>query len=522
MRCLTILFLCTSLNLWSQNSYYIQFKSKDTTKEKLHVSNSSIQRKLMYNIPIDSKDYNINENYINSIKQFNEKIKISNWLNAVAVELTENQKEIIKSFSFVDTVFLLKNDAPIKKSIKNETYTISDYGSSYNQIHIHNGEFLHDSGYDGKGMKIAVFDAGFNDVDSFNCFKHLFTENRIHFGANLVYNTDSFFDYDGHGTSVLGCMASYIKDTIVGTCPNADFYLFITEDARSESRLEEFNWAVAAEKADSIGVDVINSSLGYAQFDDAKMNYTFQDMDGNTTIVSKAAKIATEKGIIVVNSAGNEGNKSWKKITAPADVENVITVGAIDNSRMVTAFSSRGFNANKVIKPDVVAVGGGATVFYNKGKYSVSNGTSFSSPIMAGMVACFWQTNRSLTPDSVRNLIYKSSHLFTNPNGDYGFGIPDFKKALKMSKENFFELNQINIFPNPTSNFIITEFYSKLESKLVQLTLFSLQGKILSKTISTKKGINTDFIDIKGLAKGIYILKVETEDKMIERKILID
>jgi subtilisin family serine protease len=382
---------------------------------------------------------------------------------------------------------------------------------------LHSGKVLHDAGFEGQGMKIAVFDAGFDRVDKIESFKHLFNSGRIFPVRNIVENTPNLYTLDGHGTAVLGCMASFVNDSIVASAPKASYYLFITEDPRSETRVEELNWAVAAEMADSIGIDIINSSLGYHQFDDPSQNYSRDDMDGKTTIISKAAAIAVEKGIIVVNSAGNHGNKEWNIVTAPADAEGVISVGALDINSSLADFSSRGYYKSNSIKPNIVGVGKGTTLYYDLGTYHYGSGTSFSTPLLAGLIACFWQKNRSLNPFELRSIIYSLSTNYSTPNLEIGFGIPKFDKELNLNSIKMKE-RTLSVYPNPSQGNTILEISSWESIENVEIQVFFGNKAVLSNKINVVKGVNHIFINTDNYAKGLYFIKVKLGNYHLEER----
>lgn len=506
-----LLFFVLNLAVSSQKTYLVNLTDKELDKCTLKLSNYSILRKRKYGIKIDDKDYSIENYKIKRIESICKVDKISTWLNTVVVDVNdENQIKRLGELSFVKSIeFIGNKDVPKLKNKKKVQYSKSEYGEAYNQIKVHNGDIFHQDGYEGQNIKIAVFDAGYRKLDSISSFGHLFENNTLHLVSNLVYENDTFFAYSNHGTYVLGCMASYFKDSIVGSATKADYYLFITEDSRSESKIEEVNWSIAAQKADSIGVDIINSSLGYTTFDDSYTNYSYEDMNGQTAISSKAAKIASEKGILVINSAGNSGNNGWKYIGAPADVYSVISLGAIDVNKAVTNFSSRGFAYNNVIKPTVMSVGRNTVCYYHKGEYFSGNGTSFSSPLMAGLIASLWSKYPTLSPDQIRYLIPYISDRYNLPNSDYGYGIPDFNK-IDEKIEALSKLGTTNfiIHPNPSSIFTNVSFNIQDNSKDYYLTLSNPTRPLIETLIPTKIGLNRIALDLRSYNSGIYFIKI--------------
>ncbi|MCQ2094913.1 MAG: S8 family serine peptidase [Bacteroidaceae bacterium] len=302
------------------------------------------------------------------------------------------------------------------------------YGNGRQQIEQLNGTALHSAGFDGKGMVIAIIDGGFYNADIIPGFKNtriLGTKDFVEPGSD-IYNAQS------HGMMVLSCIGSNVPDSFVGTAPNASFWLLRSEDGDSEQLIEEDNWAAAIEYADSVGADVVNTSLGYSSFDNHADDVQYYELDGRTHLISISASMCADKGMILVNSAGNSGNDRWKLITPPADAINTLTVGAINAHGQNTLFSSLGLASDGRIKPDVTAMGEAACVYDVDGTLVAANGTSFSSPITCGMTACLWQALPNLTAKQIMDIIRKSGSMAEHPNSVYGYGIPDFFKAYSL------------------------------------------------------------------------------------------
>jgi subtilisin family serine protease len=514
------IFCFLSLVFNAQTDYLVYLKPKNIGQTQIDISNESFKRKLKHNIPIDIRDYAIESSRIQRLSDITPINIASRWLNAVSITCSKEDIARIQQLDFVDRIEVINTRVSRLKTTSNKlesNYTKEQYGASFTQIELHNGHTLHNDGYEGQGIKIAVFDAGFDNVDRISSFKHLFAENRIFPVRNIVENSNDLFRLDGHGTGVLGCMAAYYKDSIVASAPKANYYLFITEDPRSETRIEEFNWAKAAEMADSIGIDIINSSLGYHHFDDPSQNYTRDDMNGNTTIVSKAAAIAVEKGIIVVNSAGNHGNKDWNIITAPADVEGVVSVGALDIHSNLADFSSRGHFKSFAIKPNIVGVGKGTTLYYDAGSYHYGSGTSFSSPLLAGLIACFWQKNSSLNPTELRSALYTLGTNYLTPNRDIGFGIPKFDKGLDLNQVKMKE-RVLSVYPNPSNGHTILEISSSDILNNTELEVYFGSKAIMKTKVNLYKGVNHIFINTEDYAKGLYFFKVKMGNYSLEER----
>lgn len=445
-RLFLIILFCSAIlsSAASEYKFRIQLKDKGATpytldKPQEFLSQKSIERRYQQKIRIDSCDLPISAQYLAAIESLGAKIVAkSKWVKTISIHTDDSTiVNRLKNLSYVDSVTLVWKSGigSIKKS-KDYKRVSGDkdatYGAAFDQIAIHNAISLHEKGFNGDGMEIAVIDAGFKNLESIP-----YTENiSIKGMKDFVYDGDSILTQGSdHGLSVLSCMGTDQPGTYVGTAPKAKYWLLRTEDIRSEYPIEEDYWITAIEYADSVGVDIINSSLGYCYFDSPVASHLFKELDGKTTLISRAAQMATDKGIFVVSSAGNEGYTNWGKITLPADAADVLTVGAILKDSTIASFSSRGPTADLRIKPDVVAIGKGASYINSEGYIVSGDGTSFSAPIMCGLVACLWQAFPKLTNKEILNIIRQSSHNFVNPNEQIGYGIPNMTLALKLAGE---------------------------------------------------------------------------------------
>jgi serine protease AprX len=521
-RYLLLFFFSLMLQpLSAANSYLVYLKDKPAISlgdlKKLF-SEKALYKRTIRNIAFNETDFPINRQYLNEVSKYGTDILGLKWINAIKINAEESGAKQLEKLPFVSSVQLLNKPSSAKKARKQkfqQTFEPAAYGSGFNQIAMLNGQFLHDSGYWGTNMDIAVFDNGFFKVDSIRFFATAFKEGRVKSVRNFVQSTNQVFAAGSHGTSVLSCMASDIRDTFLGTSPGANYYLFVTEDNGSETKVEEVNWAKAAEMVDSMGIDIINSSLGYTVFDDPATNYTYLDMNGTTTIVSKAAELASSKGILVVNSAGNEGDDAWRYISAPADARTALAIGAVNGSGNIAGFSSRGPSADGRIKPDVVAKGAGTTVVNVEGKLSFSSGTSFSSPVIAGLAACLWQTNPRATNLEIREAIIKSTDKLKFPNAEYGYGLPNFRRAFDLLKQkDELPLNGFLLFPNPFRDFInISTDFSQY--KRFDIEVHDDRGKMVKHSVVDLSNTLLGFVpySLEELANGIYYIKIFYEGK---------
>ena len=454
-------FCCSNAAVFSQqySKYVVIFKDKNNSpyhlnKPRQYLSKKAIDRRTKYNIAIDSSDVPVNPSYIMQVIAQGDVnyLSQSKWLNQMLIYTTSTAAiNAIKSLSFVKAVNPVAPASSTKKidKFKEEIKPIDasqlhsqkiatnryNYGSSYGQVHIHKGEFLHNNGFTGKGITIAIIDAGFYHYKSTKAFDSAKAGKQF-LGIKDFVDFDGSVDEDNsHGELCLSTIAANVPGVMVGTAPDANFWLLRSEDVNSEFPVEEHNWAAAAEFADSAGADMISSSLGYMQFDDAEFNHTYNDFYKNTTMVSKAATFAAKKGMIITNSAGNEGSSSWKYIIFPADDDSVCTVAATNVNGAIASFSSYGYSGK--VKPDIASVGSGTTLYSSSGLTSGS-GTSFSNPNINGLIACLWQAFPEFNNMEILNAVYRSADRFRSPDNRYGYGIPNMRKAynILMKKRN--------------------------------------------------------------------------------------
>ena len=499
--------------------YLITFKDKtnspySVSKPLEFLSQRSVSRRQKQNITVKTRDLPVNPAYSTEIKKTGAKIWFtSRWMNAALIQTSDASLQTILKMPFVKGLEVngtIDNpntrSARVKSKFKTFDNQSFNYGFSKVQNEMIGVNVMHDLGFRGEGMMIAVLDAGFNNTDKIPALKPLFEEGRIIGTYDFVKKEPSVYEDDGHGTEVLSCMGAFLEGNMVGTAPKSSYLLLRTEDAPSEYIIEEANWLFAAEYADSVGVDLINSSLGYTTFDDAKTDHTYAQLDGNTTIAARAADWAAGVGMICVVSAGNEGNDAWKYEGTPADADSVLAVGAVDANKLYARFSSLGIPTDPRIKPDVVAMGQGVAVISPSGNVTTSSGTSFSSPILCGMVAGYWQANPTLTAMQVIANVRKSGSQADKPDKILGYGIPNLYKVLGVQAEiaDFFK-----IYPNPTNKEITLEINDVL-SKNYEAIFTDVTGKVQQKE-TIKNRIQT--ISVEKMPKGIYFLRVENEER---------
>jgi serine protease AprX len=538
---LSILAALTALIVTAQYSkHIIRLTDKNGTSYSFNnpsafLSAKAIERRTRFNISLDSTDLPVTAAYLDSIRLAGNVtiLNKSKWLNQVLIQTTDAAALAkIQSFPFVKSSGPVANRPFVPVNKFNEQIIESpqlpyqfqdvkgnyfDYGNSSGQVTIHEGEFLHNNGYRGEGMTIAVLDAGFQRYLNLAAFDSVRNNNQILGTWDFVRNETSVNEDHPHGMWCFSIIAANRPGIMVGTAPKAKFYLFRTEDAATEYPIEEQNWIAAAETADSLGVDLITSSLGYYVFDDPSFNHTYADMNGKTTMITIAADLAVKKGMIVTNSAGNEGGGAWKYIIAPADGDSVFTVGAVDVNGQVAGFSSYGPSSDGRVKPNVSSVGW-RTYFTNTAGNTVQgNGTSFSNPNLAGLITCLWQAFPEFRNMEILDAIQKSSSKYSTPDDRMGYGIPNMKAAYdilfaekqRRDASRILGADWIKAYPVPFPDKFTVLLKGQLNGK-INLQLIDASGRSIAlKNIETQTGnfYIISFDQLNTLPSGTYMLK---------------
>jgi len=508
------------------------------------LSERAIARRVKANITISENDLPVSKFYLDSLKALGLKIiNVSKWTNSVSVFSKDTLLiDTLDRLSFVRSLGLdkvesntlemsLLKKSPVKQFGVQEVDSsyLETYGNSFKQIQIHNGHLMHKEGFHGQGMHIAILDAGFYKVDELPAFERLRKNNLILGVRDFVDGDMQVYDADSHGMKVLSTMAGFIPGQLLGTAPKASYWLLRSEQATTEYIIEEHNWVAAAEFADSVGADMINSSLGYSDFDDPSTNHTYGDLDGNTTLITRAADIAASKGILVVTSAGNEGFSSWKYISAPADADSILSIGAVMQDGRRAYFSSYGPTADQRIKPEVCAIGLPSIVSGINGDVASSSGTSFSSPTMAGLVACLWQAHPELTNMQVIDIVKRSASQFSAPDTSLGYGIPDIYAAhIYLNSLGAIDKpadGLMNVFPNPFKNEFHVEFLSNNVDIPydMRIEMFDLNGRRMMDDFQSQLRNNlkiTTYDQFRNLKNGLYLLRLTADNIVLQSKVM--
>ncbi len=540
--------------------YRVEFTDKNNTPFSLsnpgdYLSPRAIQRRTNQGIAIDSTDLPVNQAYINGVLSIGGSLlTVSKWFNCITIAVADttiisslqalpyvnsvvrtyppggiktqkaNRPKLKNTQSFDD--FIPQNYNMLAASQSGEVFSMKsiNYGLGFTQANMIGIDYLHALGYTGDGMIIAVLDAGFYNVNTLNVFDSIRLNGKILGTRDFVNPGNDVYLQSTHGMAVLSIMGGNLPGQLVGTAPHASYWLLRTEDANTEFRIEEDNWIAGAEFADSAGADVLNTSLGYTEFWDPAMNYTYADMNGNTARITKGANMASSKGMFCVNSAGNSGLTPWKYIGAPADGFDILAVGAVNSNGSYASFSSIGPSYDNRVKPNVAAMGEGTSVVYTSGTIGPGNGTSFSGPVVAGAVACLWQANPSLTNVQLKSFIEQSASLYPGYDTLVGYGIPNFAAAhILVSKGEIPEDDPvILVYPNPFDDEIFVIFFSAGQ-QTINIEILDTSGKRIAnkENIQLVSGYNNIALDrLKGKTNGMYLVRIMTKKQVYIKKLL--
>ena len=503
MKKVTFLLLFLTAALFAQaqvatNIYWVQFTDKNNSPYSIdnpeaYLSERALQRRANQGISIDEYDIPVNPQYLQAVADCGAQLlNPSKWLNGVSVYTTHsNVIDAINALEFVAEVRNCPNDPKAQelkerwlanemKAVESQNKTRGYYGGGETQINQLNGNILHENGYQGEGMIVAVLDGGFVGTDTHLCFDNMREEGRFLGVRDFVFGSTSVYSQSTHGTSCLSTMAAYVPNTFVGTAPKASYFLMHTEDGYSENIIEEYNWVSGAELADSIGADVCSTSLGYVDFDMGQWNHPFEHFDGKTAPMTIGAEIAASRGMVCLNAAGNDGDGICT-LGIPADAEHILTIGAVNGNGYRAYFSSVGPTYDDRIKPDVMAMGEDSFVasgnYYND--YYNGSGTSFATPILAGAITCLRQYNPYISVQEFCDVVRQCGNRANNPDVRYGYGIPDLALAMDLLhvEDNPMQVDQIiNVYPNPAKGEVRVALK---EGHNADVTVYDIMGRQL-------------------------------------------
>ncbi|MCR9081480.1 MAG: S8 family serine peptidase [Cyclobacteriaceae bacterium] len=544
--CVATLWLLPFL-VEAQDRYAVFYKYKPQDGLNLDqpqdfLTDRALLRRAKEDVAVDSTDLPVTQRYVDEVYQLSHYILYqSKWLNASLIVTDMEGAKSISELPFVEKVELVGKgyipnpNARIGRRLfvsttakvcppggkAERTLAAQELPSDF-QNSLLGIDFMHEEGFKGKGIRIAVFDAGFPGTDNASPLSHLLSNNQLVAQKDFVrpWNQNVFTD-NQHGTNVLSLIAAVETESFIAGAPEAEYFLAMTEEVATEYRIEEYNWLRAAEYADSIGVDIIHSSLGYYDFDDPEMNYSSGQLDGKTAVITQAANIASSKGILVVNSVGNYGPNE-PSIVAPADSPNVLAIGSVNQSLEVSNFSSRGPTGDGRIKPDLAAFGNGVALLRSNGNVGFANGTSFSAPQITALAAGLWQAKPEWTRAELIENLLRSASQYENPDNLLGYGIPNFREALYgeiLSVEENGEVIPWKVFPNPMEGNKLTIYFGS--SLSAEFSLIDLNGKTLqNQSLSRNTAKDPYELQLEGIRPGMYIIQMQ-DGKLIKQQKLI-
>lgn len=533
---LTLILASLALQVCGQSSdynyfYRVYFKDKgdksagDYFSSQL-LSERAIERREKAGIKVpDFRDIPVNSDYLSAVSEDGLTLHCtSKWMNTALFRSNiPVSTDLLLSMPFVADVRVVKTPYQKNNQACKTDFVLEDANEiPYDRpVTMLNGYTLHNQGYNGKEILIAVLDGGFDNAEEISSLANLRNRKGIKATYDFVLNNDLVYNSSTHGTAVLSVLAGKLPGIIEGTAQGADYMLLKTEDTGSEFPCEEDYWAAGAEFADSAGADIITSSLGYSTFDDPSLNYKYSDLDGNTAFVTIAADIAASKGILVFNSAGNERNKTWKRIICPADGDSVIAVGAVDGNNLISTFSSAGPSYDRRTKPDNTAMGVSVPVQTSVTTTGRATGTSFSCPVLSGMTACLMQAVPEAVNSDIITVLQESAHKSNSPDSLYGYGIPDMGAALLKLQDRFIRVpDEMSVAgPNPTTGAFEIIFREPYESLIVEI--FTSSGKLIWKKESDKfAGRTLRISELQTREQGMYIVRITTPVATMVHKII--
>jgi len=526
---LLLFILAFNCSVFAQSyQFEVILKDKDTLLYKTStpsdfLTSKSILRKSQHLVNVTIEDFPVSLNYLDSLNKYFAVKAISKWFNLSVVQTNDSMSiDTLKKFPFVESFkFIGKSGFSVTRVSAQTASNEIDYGSASTGINQVQGEHLHDNNYLGEGVTIAVLDAGFSNVNTMDIFDSLYIENRILHQKNFIFPSNDIYELNTHGTQVLSILAGNKEGEYVGSAPKAKYIILITEDAREENLIEEYIWINGAEYADSLGTDIITSSLGYNTFDTPEFDHLQSQLGKSTVMISRGAKKASEKGILVITSAGNEGDSPWEDLLFPADEELVLTIGSVNDQGTYSSFSSSSPSGLGFVKPNVVALGEKISTSSESGIYSKADGTSYSCPLITGLAACLWQALPSKSSAEIKEIIEQSAHQYNAPDNFIGYGIPNFSQTIEHAIIIDQRTSQSTLFPNPALNNQVTlKHLPSLE--VLKVELYDNTGHELEQVIYYEIDNTLTLTLLPHLLKGSYFLKFNTTLGIIRKQIIVN
>lgn len=539
--------LVFSGNLAAQDRYAVFYKYKPQESLSLErpsefLTQKALDRRSREGVAPDSLDLPVSQKYVDAVyARSNYILYSSKWFNATLLVTDEAGANELQALPFVDRVelvgrsFIPSPNARIGRrvyaSVTNRYCPPTSASARVLEADEEAYDFqnsllgidkMHEEGYTGKGVTIAVFDAGFPGADTASPLLHLQTNGKVVGTKDFVrpWNGNVYSD-NQHGTNVLSLIASNEPGKMLAGAPDADFILVMTEEIATEYRVEEYNWVRAAEYADSLGTDIISSSVGYWDFDDPAMNYSVEDLDGETTVIARGASIAASKGILVVNSAGNTG-PAESTLNSPSDARGILAIGSVNRELVVSSFSSRGPTGDGRFKPDLAAFGDGTTLIRSNGEVGYSNGTSFSAPQISALAAGLWEAKPEWTKDKLLESLLNSGTQADDPDNLLGYGIPNFIGALYgeiLGVEENGETLAWKVYPNPILGDELNIHFGN--SLSAEFSLIDLNGRVLESETLTRSTAKEPFrILLQGVKPGFYVVQMQDRSLIKQSKLI--
>ncbi|MEM6336191.1 MAG: S8 family peptidase [Bacteroidota bacterium] len=532
---LAILFITPATAQSTKHWVFFADKAGATQAEAGVLTPEALERRALRGGEIDSyDDAPVAERYLTALRTLGvEPVRTSRWLNAASAWMTPAERAAVETLPFVQSTRPVGLSDPAAVDVVEAVFTplpaagplALDYGESETQLALMNAIEPLEQGFNGAGVRIGFLDTTY-DFDH-QVFERLVAENRL---IAVIDTTGQGAQSNTHGHTVASTAVGFREGTLIGPCWGGEVLAATTEFAPSETNQEEDAFVAGMEWMEMMGADIVNVSLGYSTFDAGQRSYTTADLDGDTGVTTRAADRAAQRGVVVVTSAGNEGSSPWQRITTPADGDSVITVGAVTAEGVRAGFSSTGPTADGRTKPDVVAQGASTVIARSGSGYAFANGTSFSSPLTAGVVCQILQANPGLSPIEVRDLLRSTASQANNPDNLLGWGIVNAAAAVQgaITVDNEVETPALAgftlnaVYPNPFADRATLSFEAPAAASETHVRVYDLLGRVVAEPFTGRPapGLNTIQFDAYDWPAGVYLLSLETQNGTVAQQIV--